>query len=168
MGREVRRVPEGWQHPRDENGHFIPLLKAKETFEEKLRKWKIRKAAWDLGIKINWEDKLSWRTKDEDYPFEDYDGSEPKREDYMPYWPEHMCTYLVMYETTSEGTPISPGFKTPEALADWLFRSRASAFGDMTATYEQWLATIKQGFAPSAVFSPSRGLQSGVAASTDA
>lgn len=70
----------------------------------------------------------------------------------------------MMYENTSEGTPISPVFETPEALARWLADNNASAFGGMGATYEQWLATCREGFAPSAVFSPSTGMISGVAA----
>ena len=26
MGREVRKVPGDWQHPKDEKGHYIPLF----------------------------------------------------------------------------------------------------------------------------------------------
>ncbi|MDP3937911.1 MAG: hypothetical protein Q8R92_07220 [Deltaproteobacteria bacterium] len=48
-----------------------------------------------------------------------------------------------MWETTSEGSPISPVFSTPEDLAHWLSNSRASSFGDDTATYEQWLGMIQ-------------------------
>jgi len=34
MGREIRRVPPGWQHPKDEQGIYIPLLDM--TYEEAL------------------------------------------------------------------------------------------------------------------------------------
>ena len=27
-GRELREIPQGWEHPRDENGRYIPLLPA--------------------------------------------------------------------------------------------------------------------------------------------
>ena len=67
-----------------------------------------------------------------------------------------------MWETTSEGSPISPVFATPEELARWLADSGASAFGDMTATREQWLSTIREGGAVSAVMEGGR-LTSGVA-----
>jgi hypothetical protein len=67
----------------------------------------------------------------------------------MPEWPESERTHLQMYESTSEGTPISPVMETPEQLARWLADNGASAFGDMTATYEQWLETAKDGWAPS-------------------
>lgn len=67
-----------------------------------------------------------------------------------------------MWETTSEGSPISPVFATPKDLARWLADSGASTFGSMTATYEQWLGMIRgPGWAMSAV-SGGRGLVSGV------
>lgn len=69
----------------------------------------------------------------------------------MPSWPESERTHFQMYETTSEGTPISPALPTGEELARWLADHGASAFGTMTATYEQWLAVIRGAYAPSAV-----------------
>ena len=57
-----------------------------------------------------------------------------------------------MWETTSEGSPISPVFPTPQALARWLADSGASSFGAQTATYETWLAMIERtGWAPSMI-----------------
>jgi len=47
-----------------------------------------------------------------------------------------------MYETCTEGTPISPVMDSLETLARWLADNGASAFGEMTATYEQWLKII--------------------------
>lgn len=69
-----------------------------------------------------------------------------------------------MWETTSEGSPISPVCETPEALARWLADHSASAFGRQTATYEQWLAMIRGGgHAPSMVVDGGR-VMSGVEA----
>ncbi len=57
-----------------------------------------------------------------------------------------------MWETTSEGSPMSPIFDTPEELAGWLADNEASSFGPMTATSEEWLRMIAgPGSAPSAV-----------------
>lgn len=69
-----------------------------------------------------------------------------------------------MWETTSEGSPISPVCESPEALARWLVDNKASAFGGDGATYDQWLNMINAGWAPSAVGIPGTGLISGVAA----
>lgn len=76
----------------------------------------------------------------------------PDPDDYMPDFPEGTATGWCMYETTSEGTPISPVLETPEALALWLADNGASTFANSTATYEQWLRMIQgPGWAPSAV-----------------
>ncbi len=68
-----------------------------------------------------------------------------------------------MWETTSEGSPMSPVFATAEELARWLTDTGASAFGTMRATYEQWLAMCRSGWAPSCVVAGGK-MMSGVAA----
>lgn len=144
MGREVRMVPADWQHPKDERtGSYKPLHPG-HRYEPTKRDW--LKELKKRGLQRT----LEWC------------GNPPNREDYMPNWPKKERTHLMMYEDTSEGTPISPAFKTPEDLARWLANNKASAFGDMTATYEQWLSTCKRGWAPGMV-SDSQGLRSGVA-----
>jgi hypothetical protein len=144
MGREVRKVPADWQHPKDERtGHYKPLYpgdryeSSRKNFEEKL-------AAEGLQAAIDWC------------------GNAPDKNDYMPDWPEAERTHLMMYEDTSEGTPISPAFKTPEELARWLADNNASAFGNSGATYEQWLATIGDGYAIGMVWDAKNGVRSGV------
>ena len=84
---------------------------------------------------------------------------EPLDADCMPE--ESKGDWYMMYETCTEGTPMSPAFQTPEELARWLVENKASAFGNQEASYEAWLATIKRGWAVSAVIGP-RGMQSGV------
>jgi len=96
----------------------------------------------------------------------DYYGQAPDKNDYMPDWPAEECTHLMMYETTSEGTPKSPAFQTPEELARWLADNNASAFGASTATYEQWLSTIRRGWSVSAIMD-ANGFRSGVEAMAD-
>lgn len=48
-----------------------------------------------------------------------------------------------LWSTTSEGSPMSPVFATPEELARWLAVTGASKFGSTTASYDEWLAIIK-------------------------
>ena len=144
MGREVRKVPADWKHPKDEHtGRYKPLYDG----------------SWYAERKKEWLDMLAEKGLQETL---DYHGNPPNAEDYMPDWPEAERTHLMMYEDTSEGTPISPAFKTPEELARWLADNRASSFGSDTATYEQWLAMIGDGFAVSLVVD-SAGMRSGVA-----
>ena len=99
--------------------------------------------------------------------YEQYRGQRPHRDDYMPNWPVDQRTHLMMYEDTSEGTPLSPAFKTPEELAQWLADTNASAFGSEGASYEAWLRVARGGWAPSLVMSPEHGLKNGVEAVCD-
>ena len=160
MGREIRRVPANWEHPKDAKGDYIPLH---DGFSARLASWTEGKRQWDAGMRDNFRGGWIPRSgKEPEMSFEEWDGKQPVPEDYMPEWPEEQKTHLMMYETCSEGTPISPAFATPEELAHWLANTGASAFGGETATYEQWLDTCKRGYAPSA-FLTSRGIESGVA-----
>lgn len=136
MGREVRRVPANWEHPKDSNGRYIPMHERFTYEPEEIEE----------GIRDGW-------LKDEP-PFYGVPV--------MPQWDESERTHLQMYEDTSEGTPISPVMDTPENLARWLVDNKASAFADQEASYEGWLATIKRGWAIGAVISPERGFQNGV------
>jgi len=73
-----------------------------------------------------------------------------------------------MWETTSEGSPISPTFDTPEELARCLYDAGASACGGTGASYKQWLNMIAYGSAITMVMTVRDDglnvLQSGVAA----
>ena len=95
-----------------------------------------------------------------------HESQRPDPDDYMPDFsavPDDAMG-VAMYETTSEGTPISPAFRTPEGLAEWLAVSRATTFGNATATSEEWLPVCRGGWAPTAVVTSGGRLLSGVAA----
>jgi hypothetical protein len=51
--------------------------------------------------------------------------------------------HIQMYETTSEGTPMSPVFAGAKELAQWLADHEIPLFGDLLATKEQWLKIIE-------------------------
>jgi hypothetical protein len=121
--REVRPIPGGWQHPRDVQGRFRPLLPADErppTAREARRRWFAETGAVLL--------------KDEDELFM------PVVEGLSP-----AATEIAAYETTSEGTPISPPFaNTPEgrlAVANWC-AVHCTTFGDNRADAETWAAIL--------------------------
>lgn len=129
MGREVRRVPADWEHPmrrcehspwaggcstaREHDGLcFQPLFD--RSFEHDAREWLDGAIAWDNGTDPDCaRHKLT-------HPFwwqEHGDPPDPKY--YRPTWISEP-THYQMYETVSEGTPLSPIFATPEALIEWL------------------------------------------------
>lgn len=127
MGREVRKVPADWQHPKDARGRYVPLLG--HTYAEELR----RHAARDPAK----------------YSADEYFGLIGLPSDYMPEFEN--ATHLMIYETCTEGTPITPAFATPEELARWAADNGASAYGSETASYEAWLAMIREGSVVGAV-----------------
>lgn len=151
MGREVRRVPADWQHPKDDNGRYIPLHGGGFTVAD--ADWNEGYAKWQEGLVSSYDADSKWRarTPEDGARYTDWDGHRPSPDDYMPAWPEERRTHLMMYEDTSEGTPISPAFETPEELAQWLADNGASAFAGDTATYEQWLRVCQGGWAPSMI-----------------
>ena len=53
-----------------------------------------------------------------------------------------------MWETVTEGSPLSPAFATTEELAHWLADNKSSAFGRETANYDDWLKMIKAEWSP--------------------
>jgi hypothetical protein len=164
MSREVRRVPPGWKHPRNAHGNYIPLYEG--PFSQRAKEWDEEAAMWAKGKRRGYGDD-EWVDIEDEYKgllFEDWDGPRPEKQDYMPEWDEGECTHFMMYETCTEGTPISPAFPTPEELARWLVDNNASAFARQTATYEQWLRVCRGGYAPSAMLIPGKGIVSGVAA----
>lgn len=88
----------GWRHPRDSrkslarNGHlaFRPLHGGSFA-----------------------EDKAEWEcTEDEPFFATEWD--------YMPDWSEDEATHYQVYETVSEGTPVSPVFASLEKLCAWM------------------------------------------------
>lgn len=162
MGREVRRVPANWQHPK-ENGQFVPLLDG-ERLHERTREWDEEAALWVKGLRKDFGTGEP-KPHGKDYSYEYWGGSRPNPVEYMPVWTPEEATHYMMYENTTEGTPISPAFATPEELARWLADTGASAFASQTASYESWLRVVKGGYAPSAVVSGGT-VTSGVAALT--
>lgn len=126
MGREVKRVPIDFSWP---VGKIWPGYLISTCPSEHITCEECRAAAVMRGMKMT------------TYDCPDYSGiTDPPKGDAWQMW-----------ENTSEGSPISPPCATPEDLARWLADNNASSFGSQTATYEQWLAMIMQGWAVSAV-----------------
>lgn len=144
MGREIRRVPPDWQHPKNEKGDYIPMHDF--SYREQAEEWRENEAAWNRGEFPDYADAEAQKLT-----YTDWAGEHPDERDYMPDWPDEQRTHYQMYEDTSEGTPISPVFASPEEVARWCADNGASAFGGQTASYEHWLRVARGGFAPSAV-----------------
>lgn len=140
MGREIRRVPPDWEHPRHAGGRFVPLFPGPD-FAERVEEWDRNKADWEAGRFPKYADE-----EDRLMPFEEWVGARPNPEDYMPTWPDEVATKLMLYETTSEGTPCMPRhhrlgvplkFDDIDSLCAWAAEN-CCTFAHMTATAEEW------------------------------
>jgi hypothetical protein len=141
MDREIRMVPPGWQHPTKlvedwQTGKpkscFKPLMNG--PWSEHVSSWDEENAQWDRGFEKSYTEypAFQWKPKRPDRPatFAEWDGPRPKQEDYMPEFEPGTATHLMMYEITSEGTPISPAFATPEELDRWLVDNQVEEEND--------------------------------------
>lgn len=163
MSREVRKVPADWKHPMKDKydyrtGEYIQVYQPMHdrSFKVDMEDWYEGWKAWERGERPEYCDEESAQL-----PYWEYSGGPPDPAYYFPDWPDEIRTHYQMYQTTGEGTPISPVMDTPESLARWLADNNASAFGGMTATYEQWLHTCQGAWAPSMVIADGE-MQSGV------
>ncbi len=161
MSREVRRVPATWEHPHQycphspwtkgcdvakANGGYCYKPMFDGDFNTRAREWMDAAIAWDNGT-----DKDAAENKAAHPFYWQWDAGPPDPEDYMPSWPDAERTHYQMYESVSEGTPISPVMESPEALARWLADNGANAGAGRTASYEAWLRVCNGGYAPSMV-----------------
>lgn len=110
MGREIRRVPPGWEHPTDEQGHYQPMHDY--THADRMAEWLKDKAEWENGYAI--------KVGHPDMPFEEWECREPDPKYYRPEWKDGEATAYQVYETVSEGTPMSPVFLNLDELTGWL------------------------------------------------
>lgn len=128
--RELRPVPLNWEHPQAGgtygNGRprYVPLFSRAD----------LRGDVADLDEQINAAIRAGTFAETEFEPIFE--------QDYMPEIPEGTPLGWQLYETTSEGTPVSPVFATLEELAGWC-ETGATVFADERWTAAQWLASFK-------------------------
>jgi len=133
MGREIRRVPPNWEHPREQCRHspwaggcadgkshggkcLKPLYD--RSFSEAAAEWKEGFLSWERGERPEYCGDESKETE-----FWEYEGQPPERDSYRPEWKEGEATWFQVYETVSEGTPVSPAFATREELVEYLVKN---------------------------------------------
>jgi len=153
MGREIRRVPANWQHPKTTNKYsgreeLQPMYD--QHFDARFAEWL---ADFDRVRAGNLDD-----IEAECYPrgLADWlqdEGAPPDPAYYRP-WKDDDATWFQVWETVSAGTPVSPPFATPGELIDYL--STNGDFWDQKrghkpAARSSYEAFVKSGWAPSMV-----------------
>ena len=154
MSREIRRVPANWQHPehdhcphwggRDAHKNSISVYQRgkcfhplyDEDFDTALREWMRNYELWK-------------RDEHDGFEYHEIYGSPPNPEYYRPAWTPGQATHYQLYETVSEGTPMSPVFETLDELAEWLIENGSSEKAARNF--------IKIGSVPSSMYSPQTG-----------
>lgn len=116
MGREVRRVPPNWEHPRQECKHSPWSGGCDEAKRSGGKCYKPLMQGY-ADAKAGFEKMLAEKGLQEAI---EYYGGAPDVNDYVPEWSPEQATWFQVYETVSEGTPVSPPFATREELVDYL------------------------------------------------
>ncbi len=93
---------------------------------------------------------------------EKYPGQEAEAEAWEREPPPEGPWYQI-WETVSEGSPVSPAFENPEDLARWMVAEGNDDSVTNGTSYESWLEFItEKQWAPSAMGIPGKGIVSGV------
>ena len=150
MGREIRRVPIHWQHPRKPDGDYQPLYD--EDYETAARLWLMECVRWEY----HWLEHGCGPEGCDTRYYWDWEGSSPEDTYYRPAWQPGTKMGFQMYETVTEGTPLSPVFPSKQLLADWLC-THTDWCGDGPRTREQAEMFVKDEWAPSAMIFPREG-----------
>ena len=126
MGREIRRVPPNWEHPKKkaynlfkqrEEESYQPLYD--RPYIEAITKWINEHELW---VKGKHPDQKDGSGKDYEY-YAQWGGNPPDIEYYRPNWKPEEMTWYQIYETVSEGTPVSPPFATKAELVEYLVKN---------------------------------------------
>lgn len=136
MGRELKRVPLNFDYPLNHvwYGYYMNYIGTCYSSNDRNRCAQCKKMAEIKGIKPS-----SCGCPD----FDGYFGEVQQQLKQLCEVPEGEGYQL--WETTSEGSPVSPVFETLDALCEWC-EHYATTFGSSKATKEQWKQMLTEGF----------------------
>lgn len=115
MGREIRMVPPNWDHPEVKlNGTVGPQPMFDKSYQDACADWladfdRIRSGEMDDCERECYVNECHWAS----------DNWAPDPKYYRP-WSADDATWFQLWETVSEGTPVSPPFETREELIQYL------------------------------------------------
>lgn len=122
MSKEIKRVPPGWQHPKNSLRYYYESL-IDSSYKQAL---------------------LRFETLIEEKGIEEAEkecGKLPDPKSYMPEWMEEERTHYQMYEVDryNHAMPVSPIFSTPEQVARFMVIKYAYPLELKAAAYLYWL-----------------------------
>lgn len=127
MGRQLRRVPKGWQHPKDKHGNYHPFHAL--YYGDAVEAWIQEHQLWLIG---QHPDQLQFPSAKKYKFFEMWTDKIPSCYAFnFEKWTPEIATSFQMYETVSEGTPVSPVLNSIDELRVWLL-ANGWAEGNLT------------------------------------
>lgn len=167
MGREIRRVVPNWEHPKTEiANHRLGRMEEcyqpmhDQSYIEAITEWIKNHQLWEAG-----EHKDQKNGNAEYRYYAEWHGDAPEHKYYRPNWKPEEMTWYQVYETVSEGTPITPPFATQEELIEYLVASGTFWDEGKKWSRKQAESFVKGcGWVPSLIFTPEHGVQTGVEA----
>lgn len=125
MGREVKRVPLDFDYPLGKVWYGYQIGFCNSEYTEGCER--CREFARVMGIPMK-----EYSTGDACPKFREHFKIDPPTGEGFQLW-----------ETTSEGSPSSPVFKTAKELADWCEKN-ATVFADIKASAADWMKMIQE------------------------
>lgn len=122
MGRELRMVPPNWEHPKfrhDYSGEMCDQPMYDENLEQVMEKWlaefdRIRSGDLsDLEKEVYPRGLVDWLNDE---------GNPPDPAYYRP-WKDEEATWFQIWQTVSEGSPVTPPFATKQELVEYLVKN---------------------------------------------
>ena len=170
MGREIRRVIPNWQHPEEEK--YDPFKRRKVTRFKPLydEPYRTAIAEWieshNLWLDGNHPDQNHESAKEYKF-YAEYDGDAPEYKYYRPDWKPEDMTWYQVYETVSEGTPVTPPFETKEELIEYLVENgdfwdqQSRREGDTIMNCDPWPRQQAEAFVNGPGWAPSMVIENG-------
>lgn len=151
MGREIRMVPPNWQHPKNERGHLQPMFD--EHIDEAVANWLADFDRVRRGELKEWEEEC-FKGEGKNTLAKWLSDNGPPDPAYHRPWKDGEATWFQVWETVSEGTPVSPPFASREELVAYLVEGgddwdRKRGRGGYTRAEAE--AFVELGSAPTAV-----------------
>jgi hypothetical protein len=130
MGRQIRRVVPNWQHPKkDFPNHRLQRMEEgyqpmfDQDFESAMKEWLDELNKWlngQFALILAKHPELPYKPDEPYRAFCCWRGEAPDPEYYRPVWKEEDRTWFQVYETVSEGKPVTPPFATRQELVCYL------------------------------------------------
>ncbi len=116
MGRKLVMVPPNWQHPNNADGHPQPMYD--QWFEDAFDEWLAEFDRIRTGDLTDIERECYPSSR----PLAEWllDEGAPHDLAYYRPWRDEEATWFQVWQTVSEGSPVTPPFATKGELVDYL------------------------------------------------